>query len=141
LTVNRGQSIPANRARDLIWLQTTRARLAAAKRDARALTEAIDAAQRDYAGTPGENDLERGWLLSEFGQAALAAGDRARALALFTQALTRLDPDSGGAHWAIAWAGFRQAGGGGDVERDARAQDMLQGEGVETPLARSYLRR
>jgi hypothetical protein len=133
--------LPADRARNAVWLDATRARLAAADGDPLRMQQAIDAALDGYAGTPGHNALEHGWLLSDLGQSALAGGRRETARALFAQALERLDPDSSGVHWAIAWAGHRQAGADVDPVPDARARALLADEGIATPLALAFLGR
>jgi tetratricopeptide (TPR) repeat protein len=133
--------LPADRARNAVWLEATRARLAAVDGDPHRMQLAIDAALDGYAATPGQNDLEHGWLLSDLGQAALAAAQDARARALFAQALEHLAADSSGVHWAIAWAGHRLAGAAPDPGRDAQARALLEDEGIATPLALAFLRR
>lgn len=131
--------IPADRRRNLAWVQVARAQLAGARGDVAATGTAIDAALGAYEGTPGQNEFERGWLGAELAAAAWKCGARQRAVSLFDEALTRMTPEANGAHWASAWAGARLSGRARDAALDARARRMLLDAGVDTEIVRNYL--
>lgn len=131
--------LPADRTRNRAWTSVARAQLAGARGDVAALGHLVESALADYRATPGYNEPELGWLFAELALAARTAGDNAMALTLADRALERMTPDTGGAHWAQAWATRRLAGGAEDAALDGRARDLLITQQVDTPLARTFL--
>jgi hypothetical protein len=131
--------LPADRARNRAWTGVARAQVAGARGDVATLDRLAAAALADYRATPGNNDLELGWLQAELAQAARTAGQHAAAVTFADGALERMTPEANGAHWAQAWATRRLCGGAADANLDARARDLLVTQQVDTSTARDFL--
>lgn len=140
LQPSAGPSVSAGR-QQAAWAAVVRARIAALRHDRTALDDAIPAAlARLHTSAEGSGTGEAR-LLAALAEAARSAGDTARARELFGRALASMSPASHGAYWALAWAGARLCGASANPDRDAQARQLLQENGVDTPLARTFLAR